>query len=73
VVAAMSMAVEGMHVVLFELDWGDRLSSQFRIEPWRLKITRAGGHFARSVGGQKQPSAPRFSGVCADNAIRRPV
>ncbi len=44
VVAAMSMAVEGMHVVLFELDWGDRLSSQFRIEPWRaLLVPSLGG------------------------------
>ena len=44
VVAAMSMAVEGMHVVLFELEWGDRLSSQFRIEPWRaLLVPSLGG------------------------------
>jgi chloride channel protein, CIC family len=44
VVAAMSMAVEGMHVVLFEIDWGDRLSSQFRIEPWRaLLVPSLGG------------------------------
>ena len=32
-VAAMGAAVEGLHVVLFNLEWGDRLSSQFRIEP----------------------------------------
>ena len=44
VVAAMSMAVEGMHVVLFELEWGDRLSSQFHIEPWRaLLVPSLGG------------------------------
>jgi chloride channel protein, CIC family len=44
VVAAMSMAVEAMHVVLFELEWGDRLSSQFRIEPWRaLLVPSLGG------------------------------
>jgi CIC family chloride channel protein len=44
VVAAMSMAVEAMHVALFELEWGDRLSSQFRIEPWRaLLVPSLGG------------------------------
>jgi chloride channel protein, CIC family len=44
VVAAMSIAVEGMHVALFELEWGDRLSSQFRIEPWRaLLVPSLGG------------------------------
>src|SRR5271169_901951 len=44
VVAAMSMAVEGLHVALFNLEWGDRLSSQFRIEPWRaLLVPSLGG------------------------------
>src|SRR5471032_2591610 len=44
VVAAMSMAVEGLHVVLFNLEMGDRLSSQFRIEPWRaLVVPSLGG------------------------------
>jgi chloride channel protein, CIC family len=44
VVAAMGMAVEGLHVALFELEWGDRLSSQFRIEPWRaLLVPSLGG------------------------------
>jgi chloride channel protein, CIC family len=44
VVAAMSMAVEGLHVALFQLEWGDRLSSQFRIEPWRaLLVPSLGG------------------------------
>jgi chloride channel protein, CIC family len=33
VVAAMSTAVEALHVLLFNLEMGDRLSSQFRIEP----------------------------------------
>jgi CIC family chloride channel protein len=33
VVVLMSAAVEGLHVALFNLEWGDRLSSQFRIEP----------------------------------------
>jgi chloride channel protein, CIC family len=43
-VAAMSVAVEGLHVVLFNLEWGDRLSSQFRIEPWRaLLVPSLGG------------------------------
>ena len=38
VVVAMSAAVEGLHVALFNLDWGDRLSSQFRIEPLRAML-----------------------------------
>jgi chloride channel protein, CIC family len=43
-VAAMSVAVEGLHVLLFNLEWGDRLSSQFRIEPWRaLLVPSLGG------------------------------
>ena len=44
VVAAMSMAVEALHVALFDLEWGDRLSSQFRIEPLRaLLVPSLGG------------------------------
>jgi chloride channel protein, CIC family len=44
VVAAMSTAVEVLHVVLFNLEMGDRLSSQFRIEPWRaLLVPGLGG------------------------------
>src|SRR5258708_5799062 len=35
VVAAMSAAVEGLHVLLFNLQMGDRLSTRFRIEPLR--------------------------------------
>ncbi len=37
-VAGMSAAVEVLHVVLFNLDMGDRLSSQFRIEPLRALL-----------------------------------
>ena len=44
VVAAMSAIVEGLHVVLFNLEWGDRLSSQFRIEPLRaILVPSLGG------------------------------
>ena len=44
VVAAMSNAVEALHVVLFNLDWGDRLSSQYRIDPLRaLLVPSLGG------------------------------
>jgi chloride channel protein, CIC family len=44
VVAAMSIAVEGLHVVFFNLEWGDRLSSQFRIETLRaLLVPSLGG------------------------------
>ena len=44
VVAAMSAAVEMLHVVLFNLGAGDRLSSQFRIEPVRaLLVPSVGG------------------------------
>jgi len=44
VVVVMSAAVEGLHVALFNLEWGDRLSSQFRIEPLRaLLVPSLGG------------------------------
>jgi CIC family chloride channel protein len=44
VVAVMSAAVEGLHVVLFNLEMGDRLSSQYRIEPLRaLLVPSLGG------------------------------
>jgi H+/Cl- antiporter ClcA len=44
VVAAMSAAVEGLHVLLFNLQVGERLSSQFRIEPLRtLLVPSLGG------------------------------
>jgi CIC family chloride channel protein len=44
VVAAMGAAVEALHVAFFNLDWGDRLSSQFRIEPLRaLLVPGLGG------------------------------
>jgi CIC family chloride channel protein len=43
-VAAMGAAVEGLHVLLFNLEWGDRLSSQFRIDPVRaLLVPSLGG------------------------------
>jgi CIC family chloride channel protein len=44
VVAAMSAAVEGLHVLLFNLQMGERLSSQPRIEPLRaLLVPSLGG------------------------------
>jgi CIC family chloride channel protein len=44
VVAAMSAAVQGMHELLFNLEIGDRLSSQYKIDPWRaLLIPSLGG------------------------------
>ncbi|MEO6840553.1 MAG: chloride channel protein [Bradyrhizobium sp.] len=44
VVAAMAAAVEALHVAFFNLEWGDRLSSQFRIEPLRaLLVPSLGG------------------------------
>jgi chloride channel protein, CIC family len=44
VVAAMSAAVEALHVVLFNLDAGARLSSQLKIEPLRaLLVPSLGG------------------------------
>jgi CIC family chloride channel protein len=44
VVAAMSAAVQMFHVLLFDLDPGDRLSSQFGIEPARaLLVPSLGG------------------------------
>src|SRR6267143_5053804 len=38
VVAAMSAAVTGLHALLFNLEMGDRLSSQFRIDPLRAVL-----------------------------------
>jgi chloride channel protein, CIC family len=44
VVAAMGAAVEALHVAFFNLEWGDRLSSQFRIDPLRaLLVPSLGG------------------------------
>ncbi|SHG60077.1 chloride channel protein [Bradyrhizobium erythrophlei] len=44
VVAAMSAAVEGMHVLLFNIEIGERLSSQFAIDPLRaLLVPSLGG------------------------------
>src|SRR6478752_1768503 len=44
VVAAMSIAVAGLHAVLFNIDITDRLSSQFRIDPARaLLVPGLGG------------------------------
>jgi len=44
VVSAMGAAVEVLHVVLFNLDAGDRLSSQLKIEPLRaLLVPSLGG------------------------------
>ncbi len=44
VVAAMSAAVEGMHVLLFNVEIGERLSSQFAIDPLRaLLVPSLGG------------------------------
>ncbi len=45
VVAAMSAAVELLHVVLFDLDNGQRLSSQLRIEPLRALLVPTLGGF----------------------------
>jgi CIC family chloride channel protein len=44
VVVAMSAAVEALHVLFFDLEMGDRLSSQFSIEPLRaLLVPSLGG------------------------------
>jgi chloride channel protein, CIC family len=44
VVAAMGAAVEGMHVLLFNVENGERLSSQYAIEPLRaLLVPSLGG------------------------------
>jgi CIC family chloride channel protein len=43
-VAAMGAAVEWLHVVLFDIEAGERLSSQYRIEPLRaLLVPSLGG------------------------------
>jgi chloride channel protein, CIC family len=44
VVAAMSAAVSGLHILLFGLEMGERLSSQIKIEPLRaLLVPSLGG------------------------------
>ncbi|HEY2212510.1 MAG TPA: chloride channel protein, partial [Bradyrhizobium sp.] len=44
VVAAMSAAVQGLHMLLFNLQMGERLSSQLKIEPLRaLLVPSLGG------------------------------
>lgn len=45
VVAAMSAAVEVLHVLLFKLEMGERLSSQYRIEPLRAVLVPSLGGF----------------------------
>ena len=43
-VAAMGAAVEWLHVLLFDIEMGERLSSQFQIEPLRaLLVPSLGG------------------------------
>jgi CIC family chloride channel protein len=49
VVAAMSAAVQGMHALLFNLDIGDRLSSQYRIDSWRALLEHDAFRFAHSL------------------------
>ncbi|MET0968175.1 MAG: chloride channel protein [Tardiphaga sp.] len=44
VVLAMSVAVAGLHALLFDISIRDRLSSQFAIDPWRaLLVPSLGG------------------------------
>src|ERR1700712_325963 len=43
--AAMGAAVEGVHVVLFNIEMGARFSSQFRIEPARALLVPSLGGF----------------------------
>jgi len=45
VVSGMGAAVELFHVVLFNLDMGERLSSQSAIEPWRALLVPSLGGF----------------------------
>src|SRR6201992_599093 len=49
-VAVMSFAVEALHVALFNLEWGDRLSAQFRIEPWRAILVPSIGGLLLGAG-----------------------
>src|SRR6185437_6263006 len=49
VVSAMSAAVEGLHVLLFNLEMGERLSSQPSIEPLRALLVPSVGGFLLGV------------------------
>jgi CIC family chloride channel protein len=53
VVATMSAAVEGLPVLLFNLEMGDRLSSQFRIEPLRALLMPSIGGLLLGVALQR--------------------
>src|SRR5258705_3258531 len=50
VVAAMSAAVEGLHVLLFNLQMGERLSSQLRVEPLRALLVPSLGGLLLGLG-----------------------
>src|ERR1700730_153079 len=50
VVAAMSTAVEELPVALSTLEWAARLSSQFRIEPWRALLVPSLGGLLLGLG-----------------------
>src|SRR6202521_1472435 len=49
VVAAMSAAVEGLHVLLFNIDIRERLSSQFSIDPLRALLVPSLGGLALGI------------------------
>ncbi len=49
VVAAMSAAVDFLHVALFDLNPGDRLSSQAAIDPWRALLVPSLGGFLLGI------------------------
>src|SRR6202163_779302 len=49
VVVAMSAAVEGLHALLFNLEMGDRLSSQFQIDPLRAFLVSSLGGLALGI------------------------
>jgi len=64
VVSAMGAAVEVLHVVLFNLDAGDRLSSQLKIEPLRALLVPSLGGLLLGVAflqkKQLEPAAAAF-------------
>src|ERR1700736_3790071 len=64
-VAAMSNAVEALHVVLFTLDWGERLSSQFRIEPLRALLVPSLGGLLLGLAFLWLPRFPAGAGAGA--------
>jgi hypothetical protein len=73
VVAAMSAAVSVLHAVLFNLEWGQRLSSQFWIDPVRAILVPTFGGLLLGVAFLWLSRWRPAREVESNNDIRREV